>query len=98
MLNPGQIGSPFSEGKDHSGKLLVLDQIIDLGGCKLPRVEDDKTTPMPKSEASFSTWKGLVGSGWTNTGAMRKVALRASKSTLCCGGSKKWTIFSSKYY
>ena len=35
---------------------------------------------MAKSEASVSTWKGLVGSGWTNTRVVRKAALRASKA------------------
>ena len=37
---------------------------------------------MAMSEASVSTWKVLVGSRWTNTGAVRKATLRASKA-LC---------------
>ena len=35
---------------------------------------------MAKSEASVSTWKGLVRSRWTYTRVVRKVALRASKA------------------
>ena len=69
MLGPGLIGSPFDEGRDDSCKLLVVDQIFDFRGSKLPGVEAtgcrvssssgwDKTAPMAKSEASVSTWKG----------------------------------------
>ena len=40
---------------------------------------------MAKSEGSVSTWKGRMGSGWTNMGEERKVALRAL-TTLCVAG------------
>ena len=43
---------------------------------------------MAKSEASVSTWKGQVGSRWTNRGAERKVSLRALKE-LCVAGVQR---------
>ena len=51
---------------------------------------------MAMSEASVSTWKGRVGSGWTRTGAEKKSYIEGFKCIVCSGGPKKWSIFSVK--
>ncbi len=45
----------------------------------------DSTAPTPREEASTSTMKGIVGSGWRRAGAVQKEAFSFWKASTASG-------------